>query len=107
MTTKRNHTKKPGGVVGEPLAVHCSMRRDKTLVVQLRDGRTLLIRPSVSTRLSRATLRQLSNFRSRGGEGFHWPDLDEDLSVRGFLAQARSRPECVVIVPAKRSAAHL
>jgi hypothetical protein len=30
------------------------------------------------------------NFEIIGdGEGFHWPDLDEDLSVRGFLAGIR------------------
>lgn len=40
-----------------------------------------------SWRLSEATPEQRSNWRIAGGGcGIHWPDVDEDISVRGMLA---------------------
>jgi hypothetical protein len=37
-------------------------------------------------RLRTATLDQLKNFEiSPSGYGIHWPDMDEDISVRAFL----------------------
>jgi len=79
------------------------VRRNKTIVLGLSDGRTLLIKPSVSARLARATLRQLSNVRSLGS-GVHWPDVDEDLSVRGFLEQAaRGGPSVRLIEQSRRA----
>ena len=35
-------------------------------------------------RLADASYEQLSNFENNG-VGIHWPDLDEDLSLKGFL----------------------
>ena len=36
--------------------------------------------------LSEATLSQLGDFELIGnGVGIHWPELDEDLSLKGFL----------------------
>ena len=36
--------------------------------------------------LKNATLKRLKNFKLIGsGTGIHWPDLDEDLSLKGFL----------------------
>ena len=35
-------------------------------------------------RLANATEEQLHNFEN-DGIGIHWPDVDEDLSLRGFL----------------------
>ena len=35
-------------------------------------------------RLATATEAQLTNFEN-DGIGIHWPDVDEDLSLRGFL----------------------
>lgn len=90
----------------EPTIVSCVVRRNRTIVLGLSDGRTLLIQPSISTRLARATLRQLSNFQSLG-KGIHWPDVDEDLSVRGFLQQmARGEPSIRVGAKPRRSAAY-
>ena len=40
-------------------------------------------------RLSQATQKQLANWELLGdGEGIHWPDIDEDLSVVGLLFKA-------------------
>jgi hypothetical protein len=37
--------------------------------------------------LLHATARERRTYRLiSGGEGIHWPDLDEDLSIEGLLA---------------------
>jgi hypothetical protein len=59
---------------------------DTDLVVELVDGRTVSVPLHWFPRLSRATASQLENFEILAdGEGIHWPDLDEDLSVAGLL----------------------
>ena len=56
------------------------------LVVQLVDGRSVSVPISWFPRLLAATPAQRQNFRLIGeGEGVHWPDLDEDLSVEALL----------------------
>ena len=38
--------------------------------------------------LSKGSSRQLKNFKLIGsGTGIHWPDLNEDLSLKGFLKE--------------------
>jgi len=55
--------------------------------VRLVDGREISLPLSWSWRLSDATPAQRANFRLIGtGQGLHWPDLDEDLSVEGMLS---------------------
>jgi hypothetical protein len=52
----------------------------------LADGRTISVPLVWSWRLSEATPEQRRNFRILGGgTGIHWPDVDEDISVRGML----------------------
>lgn len=59
---------------------------DSDLIVELVDGRTVSVPFVWFPRLSRATPEQLANFEIiADGEGIHWPDLDEDLSVAGLL----------------------
>lgn len=54
--------------------------------VSLSDGRILSVPLAWYPRLANAKPKQLKNFEiSPGGYGIHWPDLDEDLSVYGFL----------------------
>jgi len=37
-------------------------------------------------RLAKASAKELQNYELLGdGEGIHWPDIDEDLSVQGLL----------------------
>ena len=56
------------------------------LVVDLTDGRRLLVPISWFPRLANATPEQRRNWRFIGsGMGFHWPEVDEDLSVKGLL----------------------
>ncbi|GGD75330.1 DUF2442 domain-containing protein [Lacimicrobium alkaliphilum] len=57
------------------------------IVVELADGRTLSAPLIWFPLLSSASAEQLANWQLLGdGEGIHWPDLDEDLSVAGLLA---------------------
>jgi Protein of unknown function (DUF2442) len=99
---KRSSSKRGGTTSADPTAVSCTIRRDKTIVLRLSDGRTLLVRPTISDRLARANLRQLSNFQNIGS-GIHWPDVDEDLSIRGFLQQISHGVPGVRLLPSRRS----
>jgi hypothetical protein len=59
---------------------------DDTITATLADGRTITVPLVWSWRLSEATETQRANWRLIGsGEGVHWPDVDEDISVRGML----------------------
>ena len=62
-----------------------------TLVVELIDGRTITVPLTWYPRLAHGTPAERTNWRLIGeGEGLHWPDLDEDISVEGLLAGRRS-----------------
>ncbi len=59
---------------------------DDDLIASLADGRKVIVPLVWFPRLSKATKTQLQNYEILGdGEGIHWPDLDEDLSVAGLL----------------------
>ena len=56
------------------------------MVVSLVDGRTVSVPLVWFPRLAAATSEQRKNYELLGdGEGIHWPDIDEDLSVDGLL----------------------
>lgn len=56
------------------------------LSVLLADGRRVSVPLAWFPRLLHATSEQRLNFEILGeGQGIHWPDLDEDLSVSGLL----------------------
>ena len=60
--------------------------REDTLTVDLTDGRRLTVPLTWFPRLLRATEEQRRNWELLGdGEGIHWPEIDEDLSVAGLL----------------------
>jgi hypothetical protein len=59
---------------------------DDELTVLLADGRKISVPLAWFPRLLHATTDQRQNFELLGeGEGIHWPDVDEDLSVAGLL----------------------
>ncbi len=59
---------------------------DDELVVQLADGRRLSVPLTWFPRLANGSVAECSNWELLGdGDGIHWPDLDEDLSVAGLL----------------------
>jgi hypothetical protein len=62
---------------------------DDRLTVTLADGRELAVPLSWFPRLSEATEAQRRNWRFIGrGQGIHWPDVDEDVSVASLLRAA-------------------
>jgi Protein of unknown function (DUF2442) len=62
-----------------------------TLTVDLTDGRSISAPITWYPRLANGTPSERMNWRLIGrGEGIHWPDLDEDISVDNLLSGARS-----------------
>lgn len=56
------------------------------IIADLADGRVISVPLAWSWRLSEATPVQRARFRLIGtGQGIHWPDVDEDISVEGLL----------------------
>lgn len=62
------------------------------LTADLSDGRTISVPLTWFPRLAHGTDAERSSWKLIGeGEGIHWPDLDEDISVESLLAGRRSR----------------
>jgi len=69
-----------------PFAVDVSTT-DDTLTVDLSDGRTISVPLGWYPRLEHAGLAERANWRLIGkGQGIHWEDIDEDISVESLLA---------------------
>jgi hypothetical protein len=69
-----------------PLATNVAVS-DDTLTVDLSDGRTISVPLAWYPRLVHATPAERSDWRLIGrGEGVHWPQIDEDISVEGLIA---------------------
>src|SRR5260370_35653922 len=76
----------PGSELIGALALSVSVS-DDALVADLADGRTITVPLAWFPRLAHGTPTERANWRLiGGGEGIHWPDLDEDISVAGLLA---------------------
>ena len=60
---------------------------DDCLIVELTDGRSLSVPLAWYPRLQHGTPEERNNWRLIGcGDGIHWPDLDEDISISGLVA---------------------
>ncbi|MBU4271666.1 MAG: DUF2442 domain-containing protein [Planctomycetes bacterium] len=58
-----------------------------TISLDLSDGRTISAPLAWFPRLLNATVAERKKWRFIGkGEGIHWEDIDEDISVEGLLA---------------------
>ena len=69
----------------EPRATELTISDDQLHVV-LADGRKLSVPITWFPRLAGATDAQRNDWEWIGnGEGIHWPQIDEDLSISGFL----------------------
>ena len=69
-----------------PYAVDVHATED-TLTVDLSDGRTILVPLGWYPRLEHASFEERANWRLIGkGQGIHWEDIDEDISVEGLLS---------------------
>lgn len=61
------------------------------LMVDLLDGRTISVPLAWYPRLAHGSDAERAHWRLIGeGEGIHWPELDEDISIEGLLAGRRS-----------------
>lgn len=77
--------------LGEPRLCRLEVTEDE-IVAYLVDGRTIAVPLAWSWRLAEATSEQRQRFEILGdGQGAHWPELDEDISVRGMLHGAPAR----------------
>ena len=68
--------------------------RDGQILISLETGAKIQFPVAENPRLSRGTPEQLNNIEI-SPFGLHWPDLDEDLSLRGIAqgdyGQSRTR----------------
>ena len=76
--------------VSVPEAMTIAVTED-TLTAELADGRTISVPLAWYPRLVHAMPQERSNWELiGGGQGIHWPDLDEDISIEGLLAGRKS-----------------
>ena len=74
-----------------PLARSVVVSEDD-LTVELADGRAISVPLVWFPRLLSAPPAARNNWEILGdGEGIHWPDADEDLSVEGLLGGIRAK----------------
>ena len=79
-----------GTDLGDAQAQSATVSED-ALVAELADGRTITVPLAWFPRLAHGTPAERANRRLiGGGEGIHWPDLDEDISVESLLRGRRS-----------------
>lgn len=72
-----------------PLAEEIQCTEDE-LIVSLVDGRKISAPLAWFPRLVNASMEERNNWELLGdGQGIHWPDIDEDLSVSGLLKGTR------------------
>jgi hypothetical protein len=69
-----------------PEALNVSLT-DDTLSVDLIDGRSISVPIAWFPRLLHSFEQERNNWRLIGkGQGIHWEDIDEDISIEGLLA---------------------
>ncbi|ASC73683.1 hypothetical protein XM38_046550 [Halomicronema hongdechloris C2206] len=74
----------------EPLALQVSVT-DKNLIVDLVDGRSLIVPLSWYPRLLQASQKERQNWQLLGdGYAIEWVDLDEHIGIEGLLAGRKS-----------------
>lgn len=68
-----------------PAIVGVSVSSDQ-LTAKLSDGREVAVPLAWFSRLLNAAPAQRETFEiSPGGYGIHWPEIDEDISIKAFL----------------------
>jgi len=72
--------------VETPRAIYVKVSED-ALIVDLSDGRTIAVPLDWYPRLKYAGEEERKNWRLIGeGQGIHWEEIDEDISISGLLA---------------------
>jgi hypothetical protein len=64
------------------------------IVLTMRSGSEVRFPVALNPRLAHGTPQELANIEL-SPFGLHWPDLDEDLSIRGILAGDYGQPATV------------
>jgi len=88
MTTLAANNSKPGRAYVPTTALAKSVEfKDEMMHVFLTDGRIISVPLIWFPTLQHASPEQRAHYEiGAGGRGLHWPELDEDLSVAGFMA---------------------
>jgi hypothetical protein len=74
----------------EPIALEVRVT-DEKLIVDLTDGRSIIIPLEWYPRLAYGTPEERQNWQLLGdGYAIEWPDLDEHIGIEGLLAGRRS-----------------
>ncbi len=77
--------------VTEPGILNARVTKDE-IIAHLVDGRTISVPLIWSWRLAEATENQRQSFEILGdGQGIHWSDIGEDISVGGMLYGSPAR----------------
>jgi len=64
---------------------------EDSMIVSLDDGRSMSVPLAWFPRLQGGSAAEREHYELIGdGEGIHWPDLDEDISVESIIAGRRS-----------------
>ena len=72
---------------------------DDKLIVDMEEGSTILVPLVWYPRQLHELSSQRHNWEpGGGGSSIHWPDIDEDLSVKGLLSGAPAPQQRAVIV---------
>ncbi|MEK7276157.1 MAG: DUF2442 domain-containing protein [Chloroflexota bacterium] len=73
--------------IGQKIQAQHVVVTDEAVTVDLTDGRTITVPLAWYPRLLHGTPEERNNWRLIGkGEGIHWPELDEDLSVENLTS---------------------
>ncbi len=65
---------------------------NENIFVEMTDGQVISKPINLYPNLRKGTQKQLSNYLIEGnGRWLHWEELDEDLSVEGFLSKQEAR----------------
>lgn len=74
-------------LAANPVLASAVVCTDDELIVSLSDGRSLSVPIVWFPRLVKANASERADYELLGnGEGVHWPQIDEDISVAGLLA---------------------
>jgi hypothetical protein len=75
-------------IFSKGLKINSAVLKERKLHIILNTKLVLVVSLKNYERLHNATLKELSNFKIiASGTGLHWPSLDEDLSLYGFLKE--------------------
>jgi hypothetical protein len=70
----------------EELSILSLKVSERELVAQISDGRVVSVPTAWFDKLAGAPIEKLKNFQiSPSGYGIHWPELDEDISIKAFI----------------------